>query len=414
MENIPTFGGGLKIAGIESTKALTGSGILEAQPAFVELAVREAEVKTGERVERGQRIGCSDMPVYASISGTVRGCRDGRVIINNDFENRMAKPLKRPKNSVDATEYISFMEQIGLKGMGGAGFPTARKYAGARHVSCLLVNGCECEPYITCDRALMNADPGLVIRGAMSLAKATDSAAVFLCVEDEKLCQMLRQEAEGACIRVLTVSEKYPQGSERQLIEAVLRRQVPRFRLPRDCDVTVSNVSTGAAFAESLETGLPPTSRVVTVSGCIERPSNIRVPLGTCVSFLLGLCGGAPQGTVILSGGPMTGKIIDANNTFTDLSTTGFTVLVPPVIKEKQCIRCGGCMRVCPAGIQPYRIDAAERAGDMEAMKKLYSDACISCGCCSYICPAQRELTEHTTQARRLVMKSGAAKEGGR
>ncbi len=403
MDNTLSFGGGLILPKLPD-KHLADTSIIHVQPPTVSLAVSEAiSVEEGDRVLVGTNIGISrNMAVYSSVSGWVREIKNGRVIIENDTKDECEKPLERPADSPG--ELIEYMRRISLIGMGGAGFPTAKKYESSTNVKFLLVNACECEPHLSCDRALIANLPRKVIRGARALAQAAGSAAVFICVKHRDLLEILKNSVQDENIRIVMVSKKFPQGCEKQLIASVLRREVPRFRLPKDCGVIVSNCATAAAFAESLDTGLPPVRRIVTIAGEVGKCANILAPCGTSVRYLLDICEGAKEGTVLLSGGAMTGHTADPDKSYVTLATAGYIAVLPPKIKESSCIHCGACARACPSRIVPYKIDAAERSGAEDELEKLCADACISCGCCSYVCPAKRELTIHTSKARRVVM----------
>lgn len=410
MENTVDFRAGIMLPRPPS-ELLADTTIIQAQPPQVSLSSSDAvSVEVGERVQIGTVIGYDrGLTVYSSVSGTVKSIEKGRIVIDNDCRNDTAPPLEYDRTSSGGL--CDYMRKISLVGMGGAGFPTAKKYENSRGIRFLLVNGCECEPHLSCDRALISNLPRKVIRGALALAEAAGGASPFICVKHRSLLETLKNACAGENIRIVQVSKKFPQGSEKQLIASVLRCEVPRFRLPRDCGAIVSNCATAAAFAESLDTGLPPVRRIVTIAGSVGQCANILTPCGTAAQYLIDLCKGALPGSVIIEGGAMTGRVIDPNSTFVSLSTTGFIALTPGEINESSCIHCGGCARVCPSGIVPYKIDGAQRAGDTKELMRLCADACISCGCCSYICPAKRELTTHTTEARRILAAQREARQ---
>ena len=403
MENTVDFGGGILLPRVpENLKADTS--IIRAQPPFVSLPVADAvSVRVGDRVLVGTNIGINrGLAVYSSVSGKVLEIKNHRAVIENDTLENTAEPFEKPELSPDSL--VDYMRKISLVGMGGAGFPTAGKYENCTNVKFLLINACECEPHLSCDRALITNLPRKVIRGAQALSAAAGNVTTFICVKHRDLLETLKSAAGNESIRIVEVSKKFPQGSEKQLIASVLRREVPRFKFPKDCGAIVSNCATAAAFAESIESGLPPVRRIVSVAGRVGKCANILAPCGTSARYLLDLCDGAEEGTVIIEGGAMTGRAVDPDNAFVSLSTAAYIALPPPNTKERACIHCGGCARVCPSRIVPYKIDAAERQGDTDELKRLCADACISCGCCTYICPAKRELTAHTTQARRTLL----------
>ncbi len=402
MENTLSFGGGLMMPPLPKGHTADTS-IIHVQPPTVSLPAADAvSVRIGDRVLVGTNIGINKgMAVFSSVSGTVRETKNGRVVIENDARDEASKPIERETDS--PAGLVEYMRRISLVGMGGAGFPTARKYENCTNIKFLLINVCECEPHLSCDRALISNLPRKVIRGAQALSNAAGSPTVFICVKHHDLLETLKHALQDENLRIVQVSKKFPQGSEKQLVATVLRREIPRFRYPKDCGAIVSNCATAAAFAESLDTGLPPVRRIVTLGGCVGKSANILAPCGTSARYLLDICEGAKESSVIIEGGVMTGHVIDPDNSFVSLSTTGYIAVEPPKLSEHSCIHCGGCARVCPSRIVPYKIDAAQRQGATEELRRLSADACISCGCCSFICPAKRELTVHTTEACRTI-----------
>ncbi len=402
MENTVGFEGGLLLPEIPSGQTADTS-IIRACPATVTLPVSDTVcAAVGDRVRIGTPLGSHrGLTVYCSVSGFVSQIKNGKITVENDSRDDTAEPFESPPRTSSAL--IDYMRKISLVGMGGAGFPTAKKYESSSNIRFLLINACECEPHLSCDRALISNRPNLVIRGAQALRDAAGSPAVFICVKHQELLSALKGSLLGDNIRIVKVSKRFPQGSEKQLIAAVLRREVPSMRLPSDCGAVVSNCATAAAFAESLDTGLPPVHRIVTVAGRVGKCANILTPCGTSAEYLISLCGGAEEGSVIIEGGAMTGHTVKSENAFVSLTTSGYLALPPVAVSESPCIHCGACAAVCPSRIVPYRIDAANRQGNTAELERLCADACISCGCCSYVCPAKRELTYNTTKARRAV-----------
>lgn len=376
-------------------------------------------VKPGDRVLAGQVVGVPPQgegnrpvfaaPVHCGVSGTVRAVEPRpsatgeslAVVVDSDGKGEAAPPLLTA-NSRDGVRAL--MKEAGLTGMGGAGFPTFLKYETNKPIRYVLVNGAECEPYLTCDHRLMVEQPDQVLAGAKALRLAADEAQVMICVEENKpdAIAMLEDAVRGQDgISVVRLPVKYPQGGERQLIKAVLGREVPAGGLPADCGVIVTNVGTTVALADALR-GRPLTHRVVTVSGRVAKPANLYVPIGTRLSELLEYCGGATGDARYLwiAGGPMTGAALPSLEVPVIKGTTGLVVLDRMENQESNCIRCGGCARVCPSSLLPFAIDAAVIAGDMAACVDYRADQCISCGCCSYICPAKRHLAHRVTMAR--------------
>ena len=368
-------------------------------------------VKAGELVGRPLKEG---VPVHCGVSGTVsavenRPTLEGEglcVVVENDFAGVAASGLKREEGREGL---IRLMQEAGLVGMGGAGFPTYRKYAWDKPLEQVLINGCECEPYLTCDHALMLYWPERVVAGAKAMGEAAGGAAVVICVEDNKRDAIARLEetAGNSGVRVQVLPSCYPQGGERQLIQSVLGREVPAGALPASCGVLVSNVATAAALADALD-GRPLTHRIVTVTGRVERPANLVVPVGTLLSELLEYSGGmelVPDvGFRVIAGGPMTGRAVEDLRVPVTKTTAGLVTLPPPTLEERNCIRCGACARVCPARLMPFAIDAAAIAGNMAVCADYHAEQCIACGCCSFICPAKRFLATRVSLARGGVM----------
>lgn len=320
-----------------------------------------------------------------------------------------------PMNEFSREDIIKGMEEGGLVGMGGAGFPTYIKYQTDLPIETVLINGAECEPFLTCDYRLMIECPAGIINGARLMKKAAKAEKAYICIEDNKpeavksLNAVLENCREDG-IEVKVLPTKYPQGGERQLIQAVLGREVPAGSVPAAVGAIVSNAATAKATADIVLGKKPLDSRVVTVTGCVKEPGNFLVPVGTAAKELLKLCGGiTEEHHRIIGGGPMTGPFIisdwDGEEELFCIgkNTSGILVLPDKRLEESPCIRCGGCEQVCPAGLIPYQIDFAYLEDDMDLCERLHASECIACGCCSYICPAKRELTYRNRLARDAV-----------
>lgn len=396
-------------------------------------------VKPGEHVKEGQLIGKPEAfmaaPLHASVSGKVLAVKEvteqGRsllacIIQTGEFSGTGTKAsyenMAVDISHISREEILTGIRDGGLTGMGGAGFPTHKKYETDKKITDLLINGAECEPFLTCDYRLMLENGYALINGVRLLQKGSNAEKAYICLEDNKplaaenLRKILEEfkasgvikEEEAPEIRVLPT--KYPQGGERQLIQGVLGREVPMGGLPADVGVIVSNVATAKAAADMLLGNLPLTKRIVTVTGAVKNPGNYLVPIGTSAKELLLLCGGvtAIQNRII-AGGPMTGPCAADNWTgeaelfHVTKNTSGILVLPEPGFEEQPCIRCSGCETVCPAGLIPYQIEFAFLDEDYDLCEKLYASECIACGCCSYICPARRELSVRTKAARDIV-----------
>ncbi len=414
-------------------------------------------VTPGESVIEGQLIGKPEAflaaPLHASISGTVLDVKEveqlGRKITaciirresdhcqvshtDTSIPHDTAAECAERKSvdyqteisdirSISREEILSGIRDGGLTGMGGAGFPTHKKYETDKPIDALLINGAECEPFLTCDYRLMLEDAYALINGVRLLLKGSGAKKAYLCLEDNKpkaaehLTHILDEaKAKGLIatdetIELTVLPAKYPQGGERQLIQAVLKREVPMGQLPADAGVIVSNVGTAKAAADQILGNLPLTKRIITVTGLVAHPGNYLVPIGTSAKELLQFCGGVTaKENRIIAGGPMTGPCAASNWNGEDelfyitKSTSGILVLPDAAYEESPCIRCLGCADVCPAGLTPYQIEIAFLNEDHELCEELYASECIACGCCSYICPAKRQLAARTRMARDLV-----------
>ncbi len=414
-------------------------------------------VTPGESVIEGQLIGKPEAflaaPLHASISGTVLDVKEveqlGRKITaciirresdhcqvshtDTSIPHDTAAECAERKSvdyqteisdirSISREEILSGIRDGGLTGMGGAGFPTHKKYETDKPIDALLINGAECEPFLTCDYRLMLEDAYALINGIRLLLKGSGAKKAYLCLEDNKpkaaehLTHILDEaKAKGLIatdetIELTVLPAKYPQGGERQLIQAVLKREVPMGQLPADAGVIVSNVGTAKAAADQILGNLPLTKRIITVTGLVAHPGNYLVPIGTSAKELLQFCGGVTaKENRIIAGGPMTGPCAASNWNGEDelfyitKSTSGILVLPDAAYEESPCIRCLGCADVCPAGLTPYQIEIAFLNEDHELCEELYASECIACGCCSYICPAKRQLAVRTRMARDLV-----------
>ena len=340
-------------------------------------------VKPGDSVTKGQLIGKPEAfmaaPLHASVSGTVLDIKEvtnmGRSLLACIIQRKgvcqedSPKPDYRTKlcglHSISRENILSGIRDGGLTGMGGAGFPTHKKYETDKPIDALLINGAECEPYLTCDYRLMIEEGYALINGVRLLLKASKANQAYLCLEDNKpaACENLQKildsltasgSQDEAPVSLKILPTKYPQGGERQLIQAVLGREVPMGGLPSDVGVIVSNVGTARAAADMILGNAPLTSRIVTVTGAVKHPGNYLVPIGTSAKELILLSGGVtePQNRII-AGGPMTGPCAasgwdgEEELFYITKNTSGILVLKDSLFREQPCIRCLGCESVC-------------------------------------------------------------------
>lgn len=389
----------------------------------------EPLVKKGDTVQAGQTIGDSEAfvgaPVHSPVNGKVKDISLqphavlGRALgIKIEVEEGSEQcELHHDKFNTQFDESQYTPEQIceaarscGLVGMGGAGFPTRVKIEPNPRLpkEAIVINGCECEPYITCDYRVMIEWTHQVIAGIKLARRASGCQRVLIAIEDNKpkaieaMTEAAQKTLNGEGLTVVPVKTKYPQGGERQLIKAVTGRHVPTGGIPPMIGVLVLNVATAAALADAVVFNTPLTHRIVTVTGeAIGEPGNYLVPLGVSVGELIEFCGGLTQsGAKVVLGGPMMGfAIADLNMPITKTSGA-ITVLTETQIgkakyerRQTPCIRCGRCLEVCPENLNPTKLAHAVKANALGVAQDYYVNACIECGCCSYVCPANIELT---------------------
>ncbi len=386
-----------------------------------------ATVKPRQEVEPGDVVGEATAPVAAPVHASVRGkveratmvtLPNGRHVPAVPIAVADRQPLEGDALLEDVyggdypftglSRYLpeairDAARAAGLVGLGGAAFPTHIKLAPPERtpIDTLLVNGCECEPYLTADDQLMQFAPRPILAGALLAQRATGAGRVVVGVEANKprAIRSLRRAAEGTEVEVAVLKPKYPQGGEKQLIAALLQRAVPTGKLPLDVGVVVLNVGTAAALARAVVRGRPLAHRVVTVSGGgIRRPANLLVPLGSSVRHLIEHCGGLRDDAArVVAGGPMMGFTLGTLDTPVTKGTSGITVLSQREVRhaaETACVRCGRCVEVCPMRLVPTKLGLAARAGNAELARRHHVAACIECGCCAYVCPAQLPLVQ--------------------
>jgi len=386
----------------------------------------ESLVKNKQAVTLGETIGSADAFVSAPVHSPINGvCGMAKATTLPNGRHVKAVPIKADGEQLagralfddvlggdwptsvpadlTAEQVTQAVREAGLVGMGGAAFPTHVKLTRneKRPVDTLLVNGCECEPYLTADYRIMLEAPAAVIAGALLAAHAAGADDVVIAVEDNKpaAIERLRGAVEGTAVRVASVKTKYPMGGEKQTIIAVLGREVPTGGLPLDVGAVVINVGTATAVARAALRGKPLTHRVVTVSGAgIAEPKNLLVAVGVSYTELLDACGGLTADAArVVSGGPMMGFAINDLDVPVTKGTSGITVLTEAEVRkaaETACLRCGRCVDVCPLNLVATRIALAARHKDWDLAKRYYIAACVECGCCAYVCPASIPLVQ--------------------
>jgi len=363
-------------------------------------------VAVGDKVKVGQKIGESkafvSAPVHSSVSGTVK-----------KIENESVQP-KGKLEDLSKEDILSIIKEAGMAGMGGATFPTHVKLSPPKDktIDTLLVNGSECEPYLTADHRIMLEKPDLVLLGTKAVMKALGVNKAYICIEDNKpdAIETLQQAVgneEG--IEVVSMIAKYPQGDEKRLINAVTGRVVPSGGLPMEVGCVVENVGTVATIGNVIKTGMPCIQRVVTVTGsAVENPKNLYVRIGTLFKDCIEMCGGYKEEPgKIISGGPMMGIAQYTDEVPVIKGTSGILVLNKKeanVPEHSNCILCGKCVEACPVYLMPYKIARFSLLRNFDGADEYHATDCIECGACSYVCPAKRPLKESISVAKKEIL----------
>ena len=383
-------------------------------------------VQVGDRVLRGTKVGDGEglcVPVHASVAGKVvavepRPHPSGRmimsVVIENDFTEEAIEVTRcdNPLETMDDNTILHKIREAGLVGMGGAAFPGDVKAMSAMgHIEYLIANACECEPYITADDSLLRSNPEQVLKGMQLMQKVLKPDHTVLAVEDNKqeaifTLRKLIRNYPGIELRVLPT--KYPQGSEKQLIQALTGRQVPSGKLPVNVGCAVFNVASFAAMYRAVYWGVPLTQRIVTVSGeTVNKPQNFIVRLGTPFKDLIEAAGGLTDATErVVSGGPMMG-IAQSDLSVPVVKATNAILCLPHDVngaaENPVCLRCGKCVGVCPMGLQPLYIYRYAACDDVKELKRLHLMDCMECGCCAFTCPGKLPLVEQIRKGKAML-----------
>lgn len=395
-------------------------------------------VKKGDAVRVGQMIGepggFVSAAVHASVSGQVVDCQpcimpngtyQPSVIINNDFRDNWVEltPVSNPE-SLSGKELADIARNAGIVGLGGATFPYGVKLSipEDKRVDTLILNGAECEPYISADHRTMLEHAEEIVRGARLILKALSIPKAFIGIEDNKpdAVQTMRDACHGEeNIEVVSLPTRYPQGGEKQLVYALTGRVVKMGGLPLDIGVIVANVGTVHALYRAVYEGRPLVERVVTVGGSITQPANYLARIGTPVEWLIETSEGIlPQAKMLIYGGPMMGQAISRQDIPVIKGCSGILalgVMAAPITQEGPCIRCGRCIEACPVRLAPVIIDRYMRKDMYEEAEKAHAMNCMECGICTWVCPAKRRLTQSCRVSKKQITerhKVEAAKKG--
>jgi len=426
-----TFGGGVHPAEIGNGKNATRSAqiVNMAAPARVTIPMAQHAgapaavcVKVGQTVNMGQVIGEAQgfisAPVHASVSGKVvavtncviaNGNTVPAVVIDNDYEDRWDESVQACENPT-AEQIAQIAAKAGIVGMGGAAFPTAVKLnVSSLEVKpdTLVVNGAECEPYLTCDDRVMIENAEQIIDGIQLAMKATGVKKALVGIEDNKpeaIAAMKAAAKEG--IEIVPLRVMYPQGGEKMLIYALTGRKVPNGKLPSAVQCVVLNVVTCAMLSAAVRQGRPVIDRVITVAGRVEQPCNVRVRVGTNLMDVIDLVGGLTEGVrKLVVGGPMMGAAVPTLNLPITKNFSSFLAFGEEGLsaQESACIRCGRCIAACPMGLMPAKIDTLVRKAEYAAAEAAGAMNCMECGACTWACPAKRELTQSCRVAKAIA-----------
>ena len=446
MPELHRFHGGLRLDGHKSES--TRRGLQQASlPPRLYLPLRQhigeqnnPLVEVGDRVLKGQMIAANSSLICASVhaptSGRVEsigsypvahpsGQADTCIVIEVDGKDEAAEPELPDLEQLDAAGMIELICRAGIVGLGGAVFPTSPKLSrGKSHgIDTLIINGVECEPYITCDDMLMRHDAAEVIRGTAYLQRILQPKKTLIGIEDNKpeaiaAMSAALAEADDIEAEIVSIPTIYPSGGEKQLIQILTGREVPHGQLAFDIGLYCQNVGTCAAIARALERGEPLISRIVTVSGNnIRQPGNWEVRLGTPISHLIGLAGGYvdEDSAHLIMGGPMMGfslrggevPIVKASNCILAMREQ----TIPHAVGyHDECIRCGKCTEVCPANLLPQQLYWHTRAKAWERAQEFHLADCIECGCCSSVCPSGIPLVQYYRAAKSEIRAAHSAR----
>ena len=437
MNMVKSFRGGIHpLHKIGHGKGLSANKPIEVMPAPERVYIPMSQhigspcapcVSVGDEVKRGQKVGevkgFVSAPVHASVSGKVvaiephvitGGSTVTCVVIENDYKDEWDESCMTPNRDVNAYTPQHIMRVLidaGVVGMGGATFPAHIKLSPPKDkkIDYLLLNGAECEPYLTADHRMMLEESKRIINGIRIIRKLLGEPKAIVGIENNKkdAIAVMTNAASGTDIEVVPMRVKYPQGSEKQLISALTGRRVPSGKLPMEAGCVVVNVSTAAAIYDAVVLRFPLTERVVTVTGAVGEPKNLLVRIGTPVSELLDYCGGLAENcNRVVSGGPMMGIALFDLSVPVTKGTSGVLALTdkqtdPGTITN--CIRCGRCVSGCPIYLLPYELCNDVEKNDWASCEKHNALDCMECGSCTFVCPAKRNITSSIRIAKRQV-----------
>jgi len=427
--------GGVNVPHLKNTA--DGESVRMPTPPLVILPMRQhigepckPVVKTGDEVAIGQIVGDTDAllsaPIHATVSGTVKavypcslpdGSRVDAVHIENDGMDTMHPQIKKPevKNRED---FLRAVRQSGVVGMGGAGFPTHAKLTlkDGCGIDTLVINGAECEPYITADYREIMENRDDVLSGIERVMGYLEVDRCIIGIEENKpmAITLLKDEIIALNMRhrvcVANLPARYPYGAEKIIVKAVTGRTIPLGKLPCDVGVIAMNISTVAALSRYMDTGIPLIQRRITVAGgAIAKPRNVLVPIGATINDIVDFCGGyIHKPERVITGGPMMGITRHGDPvpiTKTDNAILCLTAKETYSPQAQPCIRCGRCVKACPMSLMPNFIERYANCGNAKMLKKLSVSGCMECGSCAYACPAKRLLVQSMRRGKQTIGK---------
>ena len=397
-------------------------------------AMAKPLVKAGDRVLVGQKIaekgGFISANIHSSVSGTVKaiekrlvatgGIVDSIIVENDGMYEEAAPIFSGNPDELSKDEIIKIIEEAGIVGMGGAGFPTNVKLSpkNADIIDSIIVNGAECEPYLTSDYRRMVEQTDKLVKGLKIVLKIFPDAKGYFGIEDNKpeaIEALLKATENEDRIEVVPLKTKYPQGGERSMIYAVTGRKINSKMLPADVGCIVHNVDTIYAIYNAVYNGKPLIERIVTITGdAVRTPKNFQVRIGTSFRELIDAAGGfTTEPEKIISGGPMMGfSFFNIDVPVVKGSSSLLAFIKDDVSHEEPsaCIRCGRCAAACPEHLLPMKLAALAGQNEPEEFKKLGGMECVECGCCSYVCPAKRQVTQSVRSMKKLIIASARKK----
>lgn len=386
-----------------------------------------AAVKTGQLIAKAN--GFISAGIHSPVSGTVKSIESipdlaGNLVqhivikVEGDIWEESIDRTKEIKREITLTgpEIISKIAEMGIVGLGGAAFPTHIKLNPPpnRKAEFLIINGAECEPFLTSDYRIMIEMPEQILIGTSLMMKALNVQKAYIGIENNKptAIKKLKELCSSSFhnISVISLKKRYPQGGEKQLIEAITSREVPSMGLPIDVGIVVQNVGTALAVYEACQKHKPLFEGVVTVTGkCMKEQRNFRLRVGTSFEEVLSQIGGIPANAVkLVSGGPMMGKAVSKIEATSTKSTSALLLLTEEETKrgpERNCIRCAKCADVCPMGLEPFLLNRLSRVGKLEELESNLVQDCIECGSCMYTCPANIPLLDSIRYSKSQVLK---------